>query len=688
MNWRRLWLTRHLPSTLGWGWVGYRALYAVRKKSGALRRATPQRSWESLDGPELVFPNDWNIPADGVGMSGEEWGRRFPDPDALIEVEEIEEGLFRFYGRHRLAVGCPPDWHRNPFENIAVPSDRHWSRLGDFAFGDIKDVWELGRFGWAFPLLRAWRRTGHVQWPALFWRLLENWMEANPPNRGPHWMCGQEAAIRLMTVVTAARGFSSTSGLTAAQVTALSRLTAATGLRIEANFGYALSQRNNHGTSEAAGLFAAGLLLPGHPRASVWRTRGWEAWERETIRLVDPEGVFSQYSFNYQRLFLETALCVLSLARASSITVSKPAQAAIIRAAHFLLRWFEPASGQVPIHGANDGARLLPLAPGGYGDFRPTLQAVCLALGETAPFPPGPWDETAWWLGRAELPKPVSQTIVPDPPAGGFHRIDFPNGWAMVRAGRVRFRPSHADQLHVDLWWRGRNLAIDPGTYRYNAPAPRGALFKNARYHNTVTIDGLDQMEPFGRFLYLPWAHGEGFWHRPRNDTVWWEGRHNGYERSPVRTTHRRALLPLLDGVLVADRIETRTPRRCRLHWLLSDQTAELENNGRRLRLPWRDGEVCVNLGGWPSPADGRLVRADPNGTDGWHAPAYGALAPALSWSLETSGTTVYFWTLFTARPVHLEWKPPSLHVSGSGWQCRLEFAQPARPTVLESVQF
>ena len=28
------------------------------------------------------------------------------------------------------------------------------------------------------------------------------------------------------------------------------------------------------------------------------------------------------------------------------------------------------------------------------------------------------------------------------------------------------------DQLHLDLWWRGLNIAQDAGTYLYNADPP------------------------------------------------------------------------------------------------------------------------------------------------------------------------------------------------------------------------
>ena len=40
-----------------------------------------------------------------------------------------------------------------------------------------------------------------------------------------------------------------------------------------------------------------------------------------------------------------------------------------------------------------------------------------------------------------------------------------------------------------------RNVALDAGTYSYNAPQPWANPLAQTAYHNTVTVDDLDQME-------------------------------------------------------------------------------------------------------------------------------------------------------------------------------------------------
>jgi len=88
---------------------------------------------------------------------------------------------------------------------------------------------------------------------------------------------------------------------------------------------------------------------------------------------------------------------------------------------------------------------------------------------------------------------------------GGYYTLSSKTCFAFIRSATFRDRPGQADMLHLDLWHKGHNIAMDAGTFSYNAPDPWNNPFAHSVYHNTVTVDGYDQMERAGKFLWLPW---------------------------------------------------------------------------------------------------------------------------------------------------------------------------------------
>src|SRR5690606_34736302 len=185
------------------------------------------------------------------------------------------------------------------------------------------------------------------------------------------------------------------------------------------------------------------------------------------------------------------------------------------RAARFLWQLQDETTGRLPCYGQNDGALLLPLSNCPHEDYRPVLQTAAAHAGERL-YPGGPWDEAALWLcgvggeSRDSLERRLSlRESAPDCGAkgdfhaagGGYQVLRGDQGYLVTRAPHYRYRPAHADALHVDLWWRGINIALDAGTHSYNAPPPWNNTLAGTACHNTVMVDGRDQMDRAGRFL-------------------------------------------------------------------------------------------------------------------------------------------------------------------------------------------
>jgi hypothetical protein len=214
------------------------------------------------------------------------------------------------------------------------------------------------------------------------------------------------------------------------------------------------------------------------------------------------------------------------------------------------------------------------------------------------------------------------------------------------------------------------NVAQDPGTFLYNAPPPWDNRLAGSDVHNSLTVDGQDQMLRFGRFLYLDQAQAQitagepaagepaagepakgvrsGAWSRLT-------ARHNGYRR--IDLVHQRTVTALpTGGWLVEDALlpsgMKRSPAQLHtacLHWLLPDWPWQVQNGESDVQFsvcvesPQGPLQIHLSVRGEadnsPVPAQLQIVRASEllygcepvKPTWGWISPTYGGKMPALS---------------------------------------------------------
>lgn len=683
-------LWRHL----GPEWLAYRVGYAARMRTGLLRRKMPATEWEEQ--PLSSFLEDSSLaegrayldyrrshaPAFFFASSSRAvyqqcfaaWDREGQAPVQLCE--ELAQGRLRYFEHEYAQTGFPPDWHSNPFTGDRTPSALHWSEIADFGAGDIKVIWEPSRFAFAYALVRAYWRTGDERYAEMFWTCVEDWRDRNPPQLGVNWKCGQEISFRVMAWCFGLYGFLDAQATTPERVGSLARMIAVSGSRIEANLDYALSQHNNHGISESVGLWTIGALFPEFRMAERWKDTGRRLLEDLGRDLIYDDGAFSQHSVNYHRVILHDYVWALRLGEVLNRPFSPGLKERVSTAVEWLYQIQDETSGQVPCYGQNDGALVLPLNNCGFTDFRPVVQAVRYLCAQTRRYGSGPWDEDLLWLfGLDAMQPPVAPATRADFQAdtGGYYVLRDERGFAFVRCGSFRHRPGQADLLHVDLWWRGQNIAVDAGTYSYNAPEPWNNLFGSTAYHNTVTVDRSDQMDRAGRFLWLPWAHGHVrcFARSPGGHLAYWEGDQDGYLRLKSPVNQQRGILRLPDDSwLVLDRLTSSGDHRYRLHWLFAD--VRYQWTGGRLTLRTPAGPYQVRIGLLNGSCSYSLVRAEESGPRGWRSQYYNNREPALSMDAVAQASSLTFWSLFGPARNRMVVDGPRLRIECDGWQASL----------------
>jgi hypothetical protein len=672
----RLALAFHASRVLGLGWVRSRIQNAVELRLGLLERRLPRHPWRTWTAAEALSATEaWRhnrgtfffAHPDRVSWADRLQAFDLTERGPYDEAEAVAAGRFRYFSCHEHSLGVPPDWFLDPWTGRRRPSEDHWAHVEDVAGQDIKILWEPSRFSWVYPLVRAHWRTGDPRYAEAFWRWLESWRLANPPNTGPNWRCGQETSFRVLAWVVGLWGFESAPATSNERAAALLEMLEESGRRIAGHINYALSQKNNHGVSEAVGLFTLGTLFPGWSQSAAWEARGRALLDQLATELVYEDGAFSQHSFNYQRVVLDEYSWALSLARLAGRPLAPLTRDRIAQSARLLAAWINPVDGAPPNHGPNDGARVLPLDNRPFTDYRGSAQLASLAAGGPRLFPEGPWDESSLWILGTESPtvgfEPVPEGSL-DAPIGGYHGWRRGDTSVFLHVPQFRHRPAHADLLHCDVVWRGLRLSRDAGTFSYNAPAPWENGLASTRYHGTVEVDGVSQMDRVARFIWVPWPQcrmtGRGS--DPANGCEWIDATHDGYARLPDPVTHqRRVVLVGSMAVVVFDRILGRRPHLARLHWLLPDLPAQSGPQPGQFELQRESGRVAVCVGTRDGGGHGGLHRGSPGDARGWESRYYLRLDPALSLEWTTTAAVTTFWTVFSDAGLRVTARPDGL---------------------------
>ena len=400
-----------------------------------------------------------------------------------------------------------PNWH-GPLgkPNSDCQLEHWWDTPAPPPGGDIKDTWEFSRFDWAVCMAQR-IACGDGSESTRLHAWLDDWVAHNPPFRGPNWQCGQEASLRVLHLALTALILDEIDE----PAVGLLDLVGVHLRRIAATTSYARCQQNNHLSSEAAALFIGGswLARAGRTDGQRFESKGRKLLETAANECVCEDGTFSQYSATYQRLYLDTCSLAELWRKRCSLP---PFHNAFASRVHSCVAWLDaivdPVAGDAPNVGGNDGAMLLPVGLSRYRDFRPSLHLAGASFNQPVSCP---LDEASRclldWLGvpPATGHGPPTDHCFPD---GGFIVARGPVSHLVFRLPAFRFRPAHADALHVDLWVRGVNVLRDSGSHRYSGVGA-DAWFSSTAAHCTVELDGRSQMPQLGKFLF-------GAWLRPR----------------------------------------------------------------------------------------------------------------------------------------------------------------------------
>jgi asparagine synthase (glutamine-hydrolysing) len=639
------------------------------------RRETVTPADDSFRRPP-VFSDPLNLAATVCSRVGSENVARL-----VAQATEATRGRILCFGRWFADFGNPIDWHRTPLNGRRWNADRHWSRslAAQKDTGDIKLTWEAARFPHAYILARAaaFEPQGAQAFSDALTCHVAGFVERNPVGFGIHWRSGQEIAIRSIAWLF---GIDTLSRLSVS-VTELEQMVLRNirkgAEHIAKHIGLTKnSVNNNHLISEALGLYLAGAVCTGED-AREWIETGREILCEEAERQFYADGAYLQQSHNYHRNVLQLYLCATALAKSAGRSPEKAWLKAMDRSLEFLLAHQNPADGRLPNYGANDGSMPCILSSCDFADFRPVLQAVSVACRGERIYKPGPWDEeAAWFCGlealSAPLRRPAHKSI--SFTNTGYHvlRGDSCGSFAAFRCGTVLERFSQIDMLHTDIWWQGHNVLVDPGSYLYNGPQAWHDHFYATASHNTVVVDGRDQMLHFRKFRNLHLAKAALLHFEDQGDWALCEGEHYGYKRHAGNCVHRRSILFVKSDVwIVADQVYGSGLHCARLHWLGGPFPYAFDESMGHLELETPSGSFSIAvLSGDGRPLSATVVAGRENKPRGWLSRYYGEKVPVPSLAAEVKAELpIVFVSILCAGG------KPDVEATGDTWSVRSDCA-------------
>ena len=578
-------------------------------------------------------------------------------------ANRIVAGRFDIFALEDVDLGTPPRWNRDPKTGIEAPLafGKQIDYRDPSVVGDIKYLWEPNRHLHLVTLAQAYALTGHEKYGETLREHLESWFVQCPFRQGPNWSSALEAGLRLINWALAWQLVGGVESPLFHGEGAAFRRRWLESVYQHAEFvcgHFSLhSSANNHLIGEAAGVFTAGLAWPHWERAAHWREAGREILEREAMLQNAPDGVNREQAISYQAFTLDLLLLPLIAARANGAGFSSAYVERLESMMQFLASILDVA-GNAPMFGDSDDAFVARFDP------RPTVcryrsalavGAVLFRRGELKR-KAGELDDRARWLFGpqaeeifARIDERATLPVRREFSEGGYYILghDFESDGEVklvADAGPLGYQAiaahGHADALSFTLSIGGREFLVDPGTFAYHTETRWRNYFRGTSAHNTVRIDGADQSEAGGNFLWLRKADARCARAMLGGDEDELEAWHDGYLRLADPVVHRRAIRMLKRDrlIVIEDALQMARDHdvelffhfseRCRLEVRDGGFIAEVDGRSIELALPAvRAAETTILLGS-----------EDPIG--GWISRRFDSKVPAptLRWRARLAG--------------------------------------------------
>ena len=516
--------------------------------------------------------------------------------------------------------------------------------------GDIMFIWWLNRHQHLMPPAISYFATGNQKYADVIITQLQSWLNDCPYPIGPAWSTGIEAGIRLVTWSWLFR-FLFANGRPG---NCSDDFLASWMLSIKQHVHYIdthwaqYSSANNHIIAEAVGVLAAVDTWPQLFSDKDHKKTCRDILKTETRKQISYDGVNKEQSTSYHAFVLELLINAYHFDNVIREQLSEE-----IRKMGAFLDAIAINTNSIPDIGDSDNAvasGIIPRSEKYYSYVADAARSIASQKNlSSIQSIAGPAE---LYCGTEILAKNEgSSTYFED---GGYAiwksslgselNVNLCMNLADLGYGNLAAH-GHADALSFTLAINNEPVLIDPGTYAYHSEEKWRNYFKGTSAHNTLMINGLNQAEIKGPFLWTDKYYVHTDHVVMSNDQLDIKAEHDGYYRDDMVIEHRRELSwhPMLEKWIIRDELVGNGTYNVELFFHVHPDRKVIKQSSCLFKISGSDYNLFIKFS---SHFKTRVACGETDPPLGWFSPILGEKVP--SPTIVAKGKVVGFDNIFT----------------------------------------
>ncbi len=446
--------------------------------------------------------------------------------------------------------------------------------------GDARTNWELNRHFQFALLAKNYAASHDKKYLDEFTELFEDWNEENPFLWGISWTSVMEVAIRCSNWCYSYCFLKSTD----APKELLDKLQ--TGILNMTDYitkHYSrYSSANNHLIVESYAIGQTGILCAYQP----WIKLAVDILTRELPLQNYSDGVNKELALHYQSFYMEAMGLMMRLLIKNEYSVPDTWSPMLEKMCVYVADCMGDY-GESIVFGDDDEGKILDLQGGIENHYQYMLGLLSVMLDKQyTDLSKLNCENLTWLFSEEELSAAQQKPLYRSPFCACYkdggntilrsndRKILIGIDHAALGFGSIAAH-GHADALSFQMFVDGEPMFVDPGTYIYHCNLDSRNAFRKTENHNTVTVDGKDQSEMLGAFLWGRRAECKLISYENMTEKTLLVAEHDGYR--PI--IHRRTFE--FDGnrkLCIKDELSAACNYTLTF-MLLPNVTAKIENN-------------------------------------------------------------------------------------------------------------